>query len=59
MNVFVAIASLVVVSYLTYFIAKNEQTRDYENKILENSKIRPILISELLTSFNKNRCFRA
>ena len=44
LSVFVAIASLVVISSLTYFIAKNENRRDDENKILENSKIRPILI---------------
>jgi len=44
LSVFVAIASLVVIGSLTYFIAKNEERRDRENQILENSKIRPILI---------------
>jgi len=44
MSVFVAIANLVVVSSLTYFIAKIEDKRDEENRNLENSKIRPILI---------------
>ncbi len=44
MNVFVSLANLIIVSSISYFLYKNEQKRDQENTILENSKIRPILI---------------
>lgn len=44
MNVFVAIANLFVVSFLTYYLNKIEEKREEENKILEKSKVRPILI---------------
>jgi hypothetical protein len=44
MSVFISIANLIIISSLTYFIAKIEEKRDQENRNLELSKVRPILI---------------
>jgi hypothetical protein len=44
MNVFVAIANLFVIGYLTIFFAEMEEQRDKENRTLEEFKIRPNLI---------------
>lgn len=44
MNVFVAIANLFVIGYLTIFFAEMEEQRDQESKKLEELKIRPNLI---------------